>query len=345
MASYEIDISKARVKCLNLISDAEAKLVLGKGWTLPFVYSFQEIRDVYLAFSKYGQTGTVAEFSNKYIKGIVPAVRSKWDDKGRRVLEIKNALINFSIIDQQTLRCKEGVFEDVEPGAPLSDADILVFREIFFNYFRFQEYASLFVAPDMSTTEKLTLTECQLFENSKIIYYYGSTGARIDTFFYTLDYPIIVYKFPTDDQGVVKGSFMRFWDTFLSWSSQLGLVERINMKRQGYMLADGKSFSAGYFINPNVKIDVEEVLLNRFKRQLLIDISALVMEICFRFRSSIVKAQQAVIDYYVANSDNVSLIRTSEIFIKETELNRNDRILYPKYKGSFVSHIKLRRYE
>lgn len=345
MTSYKVDISKARVERLNLITDTEAKTVLGKGWTLPFVYSFQEIRDVFLAFYKNGQNGTVAEFSNKYVKGVIPPVRSSWDDKGRRVLEIKNALINFGLMDQQTLRCKEGVFEEVVPGTLLSDADLQVFREIFFHYFRFQEYSSLFVTPDMTTTGKLALAECQLVKRSKVLYYFGSTGNRIDSFFYTLAHPALVYKFPTDDKGVVKGSFMRFWDTFLSWSSQLGLVERINMKRQGYLLADGKSFNAGYFINPGARIDVAGVLSNKFKRQLMVDISELVMEICFQFRSSIGIAQQAVIDYYLANSDNVSLIRTSEIFIKETELNRNDRILYPKYKGSFVSHIKLRRYE
>ena len=342
MTGKRVDISKAEQVFLNLITDEEAKTVLGKGWTLPFVYSFQEIRDVYQAFCKYGQDGTVAEFSNKHVVGVIPPDHSSWGKNGRRVLEIKNALLNFGIMDKDTLKCKEGVFEYAEPGAPLSEADIRVFREIFFKYFRFQEYSSLFLRPDMTTDEKRALTERQILEESRVLYYYGSVGTRVDTFFYSLKSPETLFKFPLNDKGQVKGGFVRFWDMFLSWTSQLELVERLNMKRQGYLLSNGKAFSAAYFVNPYNQADVEAVLDEKFHRQLLIDISDLVMEMCLTYRCSINTAQQAVIDYYQAHPETVSLIRTSEIFIKETELNKNDRILYPKYKGSFVSHIKLR---
>lgn len=343
MTGKKVDISKAESVYLNMITDEEARNVLGKGWTLPFVYSFQEIRDVYLAFCKYGQDGTVAEFSNKHVVGVIPPDHSDWDIKGRRVLEIKNALLNFGIMDKDTLKCKEGVFEDVEPGTPLSDADIRVFRELFFSYFRFQEYCSLFLMPGMTTKEKCALTEKDILEESGVLFYYGSAGTRVDTFFYTLQSPQTLFKFPLNDKGEVKGGLVRFWDMFISWTSQLDLVERLNMKRQGYMLTNDKAFSAAYFINPCCKVDVQSVLDKKFYRQLLIDISDLVMEICLFYRCSINDAQQAVIDFYLAQTDRVSLIRTSEIFIKETELNKNDRILYPKYKGSFVSHIKLRK--
>ena len=338
----KVDISHSVEVRLNLISDNEAKTVLGKGWTLPFVYSFQEIRDVYLAFCKYGQDGTVAEFSNKHVVGVIPPDHSNWDLFGRRVLEIKNALINFGIMYKDTLDCKKGVFEDIEPGAPLRDSDLQVFREIFFKYFRFQEYSSLFLRPDMTTREKRMLTEEQILGESKVLYYYGSVGTRVDTFFYKLKNPETLFKFPLNDKGKVKGGFVRFWDMFISWTSQLELVERLNMKRQGYLLSNGRAFSAAYFVNPYSRVDVEAVLDRKFHRQLLIDISDLVMEMCLAYRCSINTAQQAVIDYYQAHPETVSLIRTSEIFIKETELNKNDRILYPKYKGSFVSHIKLR---
>lgn len=341
----KVDITKARVKYLNLITDAEAWNIIHKGWSLSFVYSFQELRDVYLAFCKYGQDGTVADFSNKHVKGVIPAFRSNWDDNGRRVLEIKNALINFGIMDQKTLNCKKGVFEAVEPGTPLSEADLRVFRNIFFNYFRFKEFSSLFISPEMITGEKLSLTENQIIMHSGVLFYYVSAGTRVDTFFYTLKSPETLFMFPLNDKGNVKGGFVRFWDMYLSWATQLGLIERLNMKRQDVLLSNGKSFSACYFINPWCEVDVKSVLEDKFRRQLLIDISDLVMEICLRYRCCINIAQQSVIDYYLEFSDTVSLIRTSEIFIKETELNKNDRILYPKYKGSFVSHLKLRSYE
>lgn len=338
MTGKKVDISKVESVYLNMISDTEAREIIHKGWSLSFVYSFQEFRDVYLAFIKYGQGNlSVAEFSNRYVREKIPFVRRPWDEKGRRVLEIKNALINFGFWE------KPGVFQEVEPGASLSEAGLQVFRKVFFNYFRFQEYSSLFVSPDMTTAEKLALTEERVLEDSGVLYYYGAAGNRIDSFFYTLDHPTIVYKFPNNDKGEVKGCFVRFWDMFLSWATQLELVERLNMKRQGYLLSSDKAFSAVYFINPNSNVDVQDVLDKKFHRQLLIDISNLVMEICIAYRCCISTAQQAVIEYYQSQPDRVSLIRTSEIFIKETELNKNDRILYPKYKGSFVSHIKLRK--
>lgn len=343
MPTKKVDISQARTEYLNLISDADAKAVLGKGWTLPFVYSFREIRDVYLAFCKYGQKGTVAEFSNNYVAGKIPPEHTQWDDKGRRVLEIKNALINFGFLNKDTLICKKGIFENIEPGSPLTDTDMRTFQEIFFNYFRFQEYCSLFVSPRMKTVEKQALTDDRIMKDSRVLFYYGSAGNRVDTFFYTLKTPETLFKFPLNDKGKVKGGFVRFWDMFLSWTGQLRLVERLNMKRQGYLMSNDKAFSAAFFINPYCEVDVQSVLDEKFHRQLLIDISDLVMEICLWYRCSISGAQQAVIDFYQAHPDIVSLIRTSEIFIKETELNKNDRILYPKYKGSFVSHIKLRK--
>lgn len=343
----KVDISKAKVEYLNLISDAEVSEIIHKGWSLSFVYSFREIRDVFLAFRKYGQKDlTVAEFSSKYVKDIIPFEKKPWDEKGRRVLEIKNALINFGLMEKNTLVCRQDVFEDVEPGTELSEADLKIFRDIFFHYFRFQEFASLFISPSMTTAEKLGLTERQVMEESRALYYYGSAGGRVDTFFYDLKRPETVFKFPkSEESGAVKGGFMRFWDVFLSWAKQLGLIARLNMKSQDITLANGDAFRSCYFINPNVKLDVQEMLDLKFMRQTLIDISILVMEMCLHFRCSISDAQQAVIDFYTNNSERVSLIRTSEIFIKETELIDRDRILYPNYKGSFVSHIKLRSYE
>lgn len=345
MITTKVDISKSTVEHLNLINDDEARELIGKGWSLSFVYSFKEIRDVYLAFCKYGQNGTITEFSNKHVRGIVPYANNPWDEKGRRVLEIKNALINFGIMDKKTLECKKGVFKEVEPGAPLSKADKQVFREIFFNYFRFLEFSSLFISPFLTIDEKQALTESRLLNESNVLYYYASKGNRIDTFFYDLKNPSILFQFPYSEMGIVKGGFVRFWDTFLSWASQLELIERLNMKRQGIFLSNGKSFNACYFVKPNSNIDVFKLLRTRFKKQSLIDISNLVMEFCLQYRCSIKDGQQAVINFYQSQPNNVSLIRTSEIFIKETELKKNDRILYPKYKGSFVSHIKLRNYE
>ena len=342
--SKKVDITKAQTEYLNLISDKEALEIIHKGWSLSFVYSFREIRDVFLAFCKYGQKDiSVAGFSNRYVKDKIPFEKKPWDEKGRRVLEIKNALINFGLMEKGSLLCKPDVFENVEPGTPVSEADLLVFREIFFNYFRFKEFSSLLLSPVMDKQEKLSLTEQRIIGGSSVLYYYATEGGRVDSFFYTLNHPEVIYQIPkSEEDGSVKGGFVRFWDVFLSWATQLGLIERLNMKTQDYILSSGNSFRACYFVNPFCKIDIHGLLCANYKRQQLIDVSQLIMELCLRYRCSINTAQQTVIDYYQSNTEKVSLIRTSEIFIKERELNKNDRILYPNYKGSFISHIKIR---
>lgn len=342
-----IDVTKARTAYLDLISDVKAREIIHKGWSLSFAYSFQEIRDVFLAFRKFGQKDiTIAEFSKQYVKDKIPYQKSPWDESGRRVLEVKNALINFGLMESGSLICKKGCFEDVEPGSPISEADRQVFKDIFFNYFRFLEYASLFITPDMGIDEKLKLTEQQIIRESGVVFYYGSKGGRVDSFFYTLNRPEVIYLFPVSEKtGMIKGGFQRFWDVFLSWGKELELIERLNMQRQGFILSNGGSFRACYFVNTDSKVDVQDIIDKSFPRQLLVDISNLVMEICMKYRCSINSAQHAVINYYQEQPERVTLIRTSEIFIKETELNKNDRVLYPKYKGSFVSHIKIRSHE
>ena len=338
-----VDISKASIVYLDLISDQEAHELLGKGWSLSFVYSFRELRDVYFAFLHHCQFGTVAEFSNKYVKDIIPYSKSPWDTDGRRVLEIKNALINFGIMDMETHQCKSGLFNEVPPGSSVSEDDIKVFKRIFFSYFRFIEYASLFVSPNMSKHEKLQLKEKQICDDSMALYYFSSENNRVDSIFYTLSKPDTIYRFPiSEDDNHSKGGYIRFWDTFLSWGTQLGLIEKLNMRSQGYSLSTGKSFGACYFIRNSTTLDVCEILNQKFRKQSLVDVSKLVLEICLNYRVSIIDAQKAVLDYYQASSGKISLIRTSEIFIKETELNNNDRILYPNYKGSYISHIKIR---
>lgn len=343
-----VDIKNAKVEYLNLITDTEARDIIQKGWSLSFVYSFRETRDVFLAFRRYGQKDlSVAEFSNKYVKDKIPFEKKPWDTKGRRVLEIKNALINYGLIEKDTLVCRTDVFDEVEPGAPLSENDLMVFREIFFHYFRFQEYSSLFISPAMDIKEKLTLTEDSIIKGSRVLFYFSSKGGRVDSFFYELNNPNKIYQFPrsVEKEGNAKGGYLRFWDVFLTWAKQLNLIARLNMKTQNVLLSNGETFRACYFINPCCIVNVPKVINDKYNHQLLIDIADLVMEICIRFRCSVVNAQQSVLDFYLAHPERVSLIRTSEIFIKMHEVNERDRILYPKYKGSYISHIKLRGYE
>lgn len=116
-----------------------------KGWTLSFVYSLIELRDVYIVIKKNGHNGvTYKDFSNKYLRGKIPYYKKEWDEKGRRYLEIRNALVNFGLLNAKTLECIGDYFNvDTLPGSPLTLHDEIIFKQIYFRYFRFKEMTSL----------------------------------------------------------------------------------------------------------------------------------------------------------------------------------------------------------
>lgn len=53
-------------------------------------------------------------------------------------------------------------------------------------------------------------------------------------------------------------------------------------------------------------------------------------------------AKEFIINEYKANTEQISLVRTSEVFIKEREFSKKEKVFYPKYKDSYISHIILR---
>ena len=345
MIDKRIYITKSTSKALYFLSNDEAKTITQKGWTLSFVYSLIELRDVYLIIKKNGHTGvTYKDFSNKYLRGKIPYYKKEWDEKGRRYLEIRNALINFGLLNAKTLECIGDYFDaDTIPGSPLTSLDTTIFKQIYFRYFRFKEMTSLFINPELDTSQRLQVTEEQVVNHSIPLFAFIAHKGYTDTFFYKLEqnpklYILQAFK---DDTRYIDG-LKRFWDVFISWGTQLHLIEKFNMKNIGCVIGNNKTFTCNYFIMDNQEINIEEFILNKYNNKKLLDIAELVFELCYTYRISIATAQQKIIQYHIENPYKTSLLRTSEIFIKKAELSPSDKILYPKYKDSYVSHIKLR---
>ena len=345
MIDKRIYITKSTSKALHFLSNDEAKAIMQKGWTLSFVYSLIELRDIYLVIKKNGHNGvTYKDFSNKYLRGKIPYYKKEWDEKGRRYLEIRNALINFGLLNAKTLECIGDYFEaDTIPGSPLTSHDAIIFKQIYFRYFRFQEMTSLFINPELETSQRLQVTEEQIVNQSVPIFTFISQKGYTDTFFYKLEQnpKLYILQALKDDSRYIDG-LKRFWDVFISWGTQLHLIEKFNMKSIGCVIGNNKTFTCNYFIKDKQGVNIEEFIINKYNNKKLLDIAELVFELCYTYRISIATAQQRIIQYHIENPDRTSLLRTSEIFIKKAELSSTDKILYPKYKDSYVSHIKLR---
>lgn len=338
-----INIFSSKYKHINFLSNDDSKQLFGKGWSYSFVYSLTELRDIFIAIEKNGLSNGISHFTSKNIINKVPYTKSEWDN--RRVLEVTNALKNFGLLDSRSIVIRPNIFGESRIGDDLSVNDRLVFTEIFFDYFRFKELASLFVNPEIDKYNRESISTNTIIKNSIPLFSFISKKGYVDSFFYKLNNNPDLYVFPDfNEAGDNNSGLKRFWDVFISWGQQLDIIERFNMKNIGFKLSNEKTFNCNYFISSrSCNVSIVEFIRDHYEGETCIDLANLVLRLCLEYRIKVEDAHNLIISFYLSNMENVSLIRTSEIFIKEKDFSKNDRVLYPKYHDSFVSHIKIRR--
>src|SRR5690606_3645695 len=97
-----------------------------------------------------------------------------------------------------------------------------------------------------------------------------------------------------------------------------------------------KSLCCVYYVNPK-KPDFS--LLDFIKSEGYgsnIYIPKLILNIALRFRFRISDIREMIIEQALSDSNTFSLQRTSEIFIRDTEIN-----FVPQYRNSYISHLQL----
>ena len=126
----EISIIQSNHIPLSFLTGKDAYSLYNKGWGYSFVYSLEEVRDIYLAIQKYKYIN-LSQFTDEYVTPHIPNVGVAWNK--RRVLEILNALVNFGLLTPQyELRSTVQIFEDSQIGKPINDNDNKIFRRVFF---------------------------------------------------------------------------------------------------------------------------------------------------------------------------------------------------------------------
>lgn len=334
-----VDLSKSEKIKLPYLPNTEFKDVFdGKGWSFSYVYHFSELKDVYLAIRDKGYTSK-KDFTKYCLKVLrLPYISTPWDDEGRRILEQVNALRNFGLIDSNYKIVDQYIFHNSKIGDKITADDKVVFKNIFFSYYRFKEMMSWFVDPISRNRSEIIagIDEALLKKESKTAYTFSKQDRFIDSFIFELkdNTPIFFISKENDESN---GGILRFWDVFVKWGQELDLIEKFNLKNMDYQLSEGfKSLSCIYFKKEiENSFDLINFLKTNYKSK-YISIPKLIFRIAKDYRYPIENIKNLVITTSKLHSDQLSLQRTSEIFIRDTEIN-----FIPMVDNSYVSHILL----
>lgn len=332
-----IDTTNSQRIELPSLDENDAVYIGQKGWSFSYVYNFTEIRDIYLALKKR-QFLSLKEFTNFCINIKLPYVKTKWNS--RRVLEHLNALKNFELIAVD-YSIKRSVFEKSSIGDEMSSEDLEIFKEIFFTYFRFKEILLWFInlgEPNrinlINQTEKETII-C----SSSPLFSFSEKSRFTDAFFVEIINNPLIYYINTERNE----DLMRFWDVFVKWGTVLGILEKFNLRNVGIKTINDKSISCTYILNTSpTNLNLLSYINDRFKES-YIYIPTLVLDLALTLRLRIEQIHKIIIEQYKVHKEFLSFERTSEIFVKKSEIVKGDKIFFPKYNDSYVSHLIIRK--
>lgn len=340
-----VDITKSKRVEIPFMTNKEATEEYKKGWGYSFVYSLIEIRDIFLTVKRHG-VKSISHFRENYVINKIPYSKTEWNE--RRVLEVLNALVNFGLIDKEYQVIKTTYFSKSSIGTSLTSEEKTIFKEIYLNYFRFKELFLLYINPELLLLDKQaieSITEYKLIHNSSVLYSFVEEGNYVDSFFTQLGNNPVIYKIPVQNKDEDKnGKIKRFWDVFMTWGENLGFLEKFNMTSVGCKLSNNKSFVCSYVLSEKgITTPLLQYIKELYPNKRSIDLSQLVFNLCIDYRVTYTTAKEYIINEYKSNPEQISLVRTSEVFIKGKEFSQKEKIFYPKYKDSYISHIILRK--
>lgn len=331
-----IDLSKSKQYALPFFNEEQAKQnsSLEKGWSYSYVYHFTELKNVFIALKNIPYQGK-DDFSKKAIDSGLPFAKTPWDS--RRILEQLNALINFELITKE-YKIERNYFNEVKYTNDLTSIDIILFTKIYHEYFRFKEIHSWLLNPIQAdhTAFINQVTPDNLSQNSKPVFSFLIENRFNDAFIFSLTDSTDIFRIPNDKDNN-NGGLMRFWDVYVKWGQELNLLEKFNLKNLDYELSNNlKSFSCVYYVSkekPN--LNLLDFIKSEFNGK-HIHIPNLILKIALKYRYRINEIKELIIEQALADSNSFSLQRTSEIFIRNTEIN-----FVPQFKDSYISHLLL----
>ena len=293
----------------------------GKKWSFSYVYSFIDLRNIFLVLISDEKFNSFKEISaHCNCTNILSEKGKKWTV--RSVEEVINALRNFKMIEPNGFTAIINNPFKSNIGQELYKTDYLFFRLIFASYFRFCEFHSLFLLSDRKYAK---MEDLQIASN--MIFSYISEGRFVNRF---------LIKDNTLIQGIdaTNADFMRFWDVYIKWGTTLGLIEKYPVKPFGISTIPGvKSFSLIYFVKEmpsdfSVFTYIEKEIGSTFLY--IPDVIFSIIKHCRYPLKSILN--KLIVECKTDNRFRAQ--SASTIFISEKE-----KFLIPKINNSFVTHL------
>lgn len=333
-----IDISRSKHINFSFKSTKDFKEEEHKGWSFSNVYSFEEMRDIYLLLLNQNNICSVEKFSRNEVIPKVKPCGKEWTS--RRVREILNAMVNFRWFTRDVngtvyqIATLSPLFSQDSFGEDLNEEDYNIFKKTFLTYERFREYLALYAQNDF----------VNINESSSPVFSFSSGKKYTNTFFKSLSDNVDLLCVDTNNtEGEKNSTFLTFWDVFISWALRLNMMEKFNSLMFDVKLSTGKSFACSYFISSSSKIlpDIFTILNESFAGKKTIDVNDLILHICLKYRKPVEDVKKYIIAQYIINKKYMSPIRTSEIFVNRSEKRDDSFVSFPKYKDSYISHLML----
>lgn len=331
-----IDLSKSKQYSLPIFTTEESKWFSadGKGWSLSNIYYPLELKNVFIALKRLTYKDN-KDFTEKAIKDKLPYAKTPWE--WRRVLEHENALVNFGLISKDRKPLKNYFPED-EYSESLNENDKLIFHYIYHSYFVFKEIHSWLLNPIQEDHASYInqVSSDNLSKHSKPIFPFMLENRFNDAFIFSLTDNTDIFRIKNEKDNN-NGGLMRFWDVYVKWGQELNLLQKFNLKSLDFELSNNfKSLSCVYYVNvEKPKIDLLNFIKSEYNGK-HIHIPKLIFKIALKYRYSISDIKELVLNQALADSNSFSLQRTSEIFIRNGELN-----FLPKFRDSYISHLLL----
>lgn len=307
--NIKIDIQNFEKKKFSLTPSGK-----NTAWSYFNVYSLRDFRDVYNVIYKNSNVRSLSSLLNCCNELRITSESGKaWSE--RNLLEIINALKKTGLLDLKSMEPLAGGLFKADYNEPLTIEDIQVLKRIFFSYFRFNDFISLFRNNNKESVEFV------------VAYMVGS---RFFNNFAVLNSNTI---YSIED---TKKNVMRFWDVFTKWGMVLKVLNKCSLKA---LNIDCVSWEAqnGYLLNLTVQMPLGFSVLHYVKENFMsecIYIPDLERELILQYSFHIEDIKTAIVEECVKHSDLYRLQRITEIFIEQGE-----RLLFPFVDGSYMSHI------
>lgn len=284
-----------------------------KGWSYSNVYFLRNIKDIYLLLYNNNVRSIPLIVNHCVTCNIVSENGKKWNN--RYLLEIINALKNFGLLDANNNPLHGRLFES-EINEPLSQHDKNVLKNIFFSYFRFQEFHKLFgdIYNPLSSRVVYAYMENSRFFNCFVC-------ADINTVFF------IENK---------HKDMMRFWDVYTKWGTTLSVLNKCSISALD-VTPNNEELRNAYLLNFSVPIPSDFSILDFISQELAsnyVYIPELERELLYKYKFSITDIKNKILEEISLRSDEYRLQRTSEIFV-----DSRAKPLLPLAENTYMSHI------